>query len=87
MRASVPRSRSKDSRARSSVTLLTKTETSQLLRRRPARRLTRSYAGIFGVVGEDAAVSGAPIVLAPNDSRLSVPRSSSPTCVKREPMC
>lgn len=42
MRARVPRSRSSDDSARSSVTLLTKTPTSQAARRRPTRRLTMS---------------------------------------------
>lgn len=42
MRARVPRSRSSDDSARSSVTLLTKTPRSQVARRRPTRRLTMS---------------------------------------------
>lgn len=42
IRALVPRSWSNESNARSSVTLLTKKETSHVSRRTPARRLTRS---------------------------------------------
>jgi len=81
----VPRSRSSDRSATSSVRLLTK-KRSPIRFAEHLRAVEQVVRGQLGVICERGGSQRRAIVLAPNDSRSSVPRSSSPTWVKREPI-
>ena len=85
MRARVPRSWSSASSARSSVRLLRKSASPIARDGRPRAGSQGRSAGSSGLKVNVLAVSGPPIVFGANESRLTVPRSWSPICVKREP--